>query len=249
MTVVLSFIRNRYPDVKLIANSKNVGFGKANNKAMQIASGDYFILINPDTFVKNDTLEKLLSFFESNKNVDIATCKVLNPDGSLQLACRRSFPSPWISFTKIIGLNKLFPKTKLFAKYNLTYLDENKTYEVDAISGSFMMFKREVYDKIGGFDTDFFMYGEDLDFCYRAKKNGFKIYYYHETEIIHYKGESTKRSSIDEHKHFHEAMSLFVKKNISSSKFLTLILEFGILLKKMASFISRIKFIIFPFDY
>ncbi len=210
-------IKEKFPSVNLIVNTKNVGFGKANNQALAKAKGDYILLLNPDTIVKEDTFENLFKFFEANADAGMATCKVLNPDGTLQLACRRSFPGPWTSFTKVTGLSSLFPNNKLFAKYNLTYLDENQSYEVDAISGSFMMMRKEVYEKVGGFDPEFFMYGEDLDLCYRIQKSGYKVYYVHTTEIIHYKGESTKRSSLDETKVFYDAMHLFVKKHFSSS--------------------------------
>ncbi|MCF8241117.1 MAG: glycosyltransferase [Melioribacteraceae bacterium] len=234
----------KYPDVKLIANKKNVGFGVANNQGLEIAKGKYILLINPDTIVKEDTFTSLIKFFENNPDAGMAGCKVLNPDGTLQLACRRSFPGPWVSFTKVAGLSKIFPKSKLFAQYNLTYLDENQSYEVDAISGAFMMMRKETYEKVGGFDPQFFMYGEDLDLCYRIKSAGFKVYYVHETEIIHYKGESTKRSSIDETKVFYDAMMIFVRKHLSSSLLVKLILQFAILLRQTLAFINVYRLVI-----
>jgi hypothetical protein len=176
----------------------------------------------------------------------MAGCKILNPDGSLQLACRRSFPGPWTSFCKVTGLSALFPHSRIFARYNLTYLDENKTYEVDAISGSFMMMKREVYEKIGGFDEQFFMYGEDLDLCYRVQQASYKVFYVHSTEIIHYKGESTKRSNIDETKYFYNAMHLFVRKHLSGSFLVELILQSAIVFRKFFAFIGKRKLILFP---
>jgi hypothetical protein len=239
-------LQNKYPEVRLIANKVNVGFGAANNQAMQCAKGKFFLLLNPDTIVNEDTFTKMISFFNSNAEVGIAGCKVLNPDGTLQLACRRSFPGPWTSFTKVVGLSQLFPKTKLFASYNLTYLDENKSYEVDAISGAFMMIRKEVYEKIGGFDQQFFMYGEDLDLCYRAQKAGFKAYYVHSTEIIHYKGESTKRSTIDETKVFYDAMHLFVRKHLSSSFIVGTILQTAIIFRKLLAFAYNYSLAIFP---
>ncbi len=226
-------IKEKYPNVQLIENKENVGFGKANNQGMKNAKGKYFVLINPDTIVKEDTFKKMIEFFEENPSTGMAGCKVLNPDGTLQLACRRGFPGPWTSFTKIVGLSKLFPKSRVFARYNLTYLNENETYKVDAISGAFMMLKREVFEKIGGFDPEFFMYGEDLDLCYRTKKSGYDVYYVHSTEIIHYKGESTKRSSIDETKMFYDAMHLFVRKHFSSSFLVEWILQFAIIIRKL----------------
>ena len=231
-------IKNKFPNVTLIANEKNVGFGKANNQGLEIAQGKYIVLLNPDTIVREDTFTKLIEFMEENTDAGMVTCKVLNPDGTLQLACRRSYPGPWVSFTKVTGLSKLFPKSKLFARYNLTYLDEDKVSEVDAVSGSFMMFKKEVYEKVGGFDPRFFMYGEDLDLCYRVKSSGYKVYYVPVTEIIHYKGESTKRSSIDETKIFYEAMHLFVEKHFSSSFLVELILRSAIVARRFVAFIN-----------
>ncbi|HEX9252500.1 MAG TPA: glycosyltransferase, partial [Ignavibacteriaceae bacterium] len=240
----VDFIKEKFPQVKLIANQTNLGFGKANNIGLNQATGKYILLINPDTLVAEDTFEKMIKFFESNLSAGLAGCKILNPDGTLQLACRRSFPGPWTSFTKVIGLSNLFPNSKIFARYNLTYLDENKSYEVDAISGSFMMMRKEVYQKVGGFDEQFFMYGEDLDLCYRIQKAGFKVFYVHYTQIIHYKGESTKRSSIDETKVFYSAMHLFVKKHLSSSLLVGLILRSAIFVRSIFAFIGVRKLII-----
>lgn len=231
-------IKSKFPNVTLIANEKNVGFGKANNQGLEIAEGKFIVLLNPDTIVREDTFTKLIEFMENNNDAGMVTCKVLNPDGTLQLACRRSFPGPWTSFTKVTGLSKLFPKSRLFARYNLTYLDENKVNEVDAVSGSFMMFKKEVYEKVGGFDPRFFMYGEDLDLCYRVKSNGYKVYYVPVTEIIHYKGESTKRSSLDETKIFYEAMHLFVEKHFSSSFLVEFILRSAIVARRSVAFLN-----------
>ncbi|MDP4117106.1 MAG: glycosyltransferase, partial [Bacteroidota bacterium] len=238
------YIRQNFPEVILIENKSNLGFGKANNLALSIAKGKYFLIINPDTLVQEDTLIKMISFFEDNPMAGLAGCKILNPDGSLQLACRRSFPGPWTSFTKVSGLSSFFPKSKIFARYNLTYLDENKTYEVDAVSGSFMMMRSEVYEKIGGFDEQFFMYGEDLDLCYRVQKAGYKVFYVHDTTIIHYKGESTKRSSIDETKYFYNAQHLFVKKHLSSSLLVEIILLAAIYINKIFSYVAKRKLIL-----
>lgn len=240
----VEMIKEKFPEVILIENKSNVGFGKANNQGLKIAKGRFILLINPDTLVAEDTFQKMIEFFDSHLDVGMAGCKILNPDGTLQLACRRSFPGPWTAFTKVTGLSSLFPKSKLFARYNLTYLDENQTYEVDAISGSFMMLRKEVYDKVGGFDEQFFMYGEDLDLCYRIQKAGYKIFYVHTTQIIHYKGESTKRSSLDETKIFYQAMHLFVKKHLSSSLLVEFILRFAIAIRTLLAFVGKSKLII-----
>lgn len=241
----VELLKEKYSDVKLIINEVNVGFGAANNQALKIARGKYFLLINPDTIVKENTFDEMIGFFERTPDTGIAGCKVLNPDGTLQLACRRGFPGPWTSFTKVMGLSKIFPNSRLFARYNLTYLDENQTYEVDAVSGAFMMMRRELYEKIGGFDPQFFMYGEDLDLCYRSQKNGFKVYYLHTTEVIHYKGESTKRSSLDETKVFYDAMHLFVRKHFSTSFIIESILQSAIIIRKLIAFANVYKLAIF----
>ncbi|MFC2133296.1 glycosyltransferase [Bacteroidota bacterium] len=237
-------VKKKFPKVKLIANKENIGFGAANNLGLEKAKGKFILFLNPDTIVNKDTFNILIKFFNDNPDAGMAGCKVLNPDGSLQLACRRGFPGPWTTLTKLTGLSTLFPKSKLFARYNLTYLDANETYEVDAISGAFMMMRKEAYENIGGFDPQFFMYGEDLDLCYRIQKAGYKVYYVHSTEIIHYKGESTKRSSIDETNVFYKAMHLFVNKHFSSSFILKIILQAAIIVRKLFAFANVYKIIL-----
>lgn len=247
----VEIIREKFPWVKLIASNVNLGFGRANNLGLEISQGKYILLINPDTIVQEDTFQNLIAFFDKTPDAGLAGCKVLNSDGTLQLACRRGFPGPWTSFTKVTGLSKLFPHSRLFAKYNLTYLDENQTYEVDAISGAFMMMKREVYAKVGGFDSQFFMYGEDLDLCYRIQSAGYKVYYVHDTQIIHYKGESTRRSSMDETRVFYEAMHLFVKKHFSSSFIVEIILRFAIIVRQLFAFLNVYRLVVLAiiFDF
>jgi len=241
----VELLKSKFSSVKLIENKTNLGFGKANNQALKIAKGKFLLLINPDTVIREDTVKKMIEFLEEQKDAGLAGCKILNPDGSLQLACRRSFPGPWTSFCKVTGLSNLLPNSKMFARYNLTYLNENQTYEVDAISGSFMMLKREVYEKLGGFDEQFFMYGEDLDLCYRIQKAGYKVFYVHTTQVIHYKGESTKRSSMDETKIFYKAMHLFVKKHLSGSFLVEIILRSAIGFRKLFAFLGKRKLIFF----
>ena len=151
----VEYLKEKFPNINLISNKENVGFAQANNQALKIATGDYLVLINPDTLVQEDTFLKLAEYFESHADVGMLGCKVLNPDGTLQMGCRRSFPTPWNSFAKLSGLTFIFPKIKMFAEYNLTYRNENETHEVDAISGSFMMITKEVYQKVGGLDETF----------------------------------------------------------------------------------------------
>ncbi len=228
----VEFIKEKFPDVVLLPLEKNYGFGYANNVGFRYAKGKYVLILNPDTILQEDTLMVMYEYMENNPKVGIAGCKVLNPDGSLQLACRRGFPTPWTAFSKLFGLQALFPKSKIFGKYNQTYRDPNQTYFIDAISGSFMFVRKEVLEQTRGFDPDFFMFGEDLDLCYRAKELGWEVAYVHSTSIIHYKGESTKRSPIDEISHFYQAMEIFSKKHFAKSKFFLAFLQTGILLRK-----------------
>ncbi len=225
-------VRSLYPSVHVIENAENLGFARANNQALTKASGRYLLLINPDTIVQEDTFRVMLAFFDSNKEAGLAGCKILNPDGSFQLPCRRSFPTPWVAFTKVYGLAALFPSSELFGRYNLTYLDPDQTYPVDAVSGSFMMVRRAVYEQVGGLDETFFMYGEDLDWCFRVAQAGHKVYYVHNTSIIHFKGESTRRSNIDEVRVFYHAMQVFVAKHFGDSRVLRVFLSLGISLRE-----------------
>ncbi|RPI01270.1 MAG: glycosyltransferase, partial [Ignavibacteriae bacterium] len=244
-------VRHRFPNIHLIANTDNLGFAKANNIGLRKARGQYILLINPDTIVQEDTIRVMVEFLNSHPEAGLAGCKILNPDGSFQPACRRSFPTPWVAFTRIFGLSKLFPHSKLFGKYNLTYLNTEETYPVDAVSGSFMMVRKETFENIGGLDESYFMYGEDIDWCFRIREAGWRVYYVHSTQIIHYKGESTRRSSLDEIHTFYEAMRLFVEKHFRSSRLFRMILRASIGMVSLAAFISSalrpLKIAIFDF--
>lgn len=236
----VELIKKDFPKVHLIQNTRNAGFAKANNQALAVSKGKYLLLLNPDTLVQEDSIRVLMEYFRANPSAGMVGCKILNPDGTLQLACRRSFPTPWTAFTKTFGLSSLFPQSKLFARYNLTYLDPDKSYEVDAVSGSFMMIKRDVYEKIGGLDETFFMYGEDLDWCYRVQKAGWKVMYVPHTSIIHYKGESTKRSNIDELKVFYQAMRLFVRKHHTGSSMFEWFIYSGIFVRRFLANVGKL---------
>jgi len=234
-------IRKRFPSIHLIANPDNKGFAAANNQALKLASGTYILLINPDTIVQEDTIRIIQNFIETHPECGMVGCKILNPDGTLQLACRRSFPTPWVGFTKIVGLSKMFPQSRFFGRYNLTYLDPDETYEVEAISGSFMFFRKSVLDDVGYLDESFFMYGEDLDWCFRIKQAGWKIYYVPDTRIIHFKGESSKKSNRDLILQFYRAMKLFVEKHYHNRYFHVpqWLLLAGISLRASLTFLKR----------
>ncbi len=232
-------LRVSFPDVRLFGNSENVGFARANNIALAVCRGRFILLLNPDTLVQEDTIQTMLGHFACNPKTGMAGCKIITPSGALEPACRRSFPSPWVSFSKLTGLSALFPRSRLFARYNMTFLNEDETYEVDAISGSFMMLRREVYEQVGGLDESYFMYGEDLDWCHRIQSSGWKIMYVHSTRIIHYGGESTRRSSIDSQALFYRAMEVFAHKNLKAKAPTRFLIGLGIRLRQYVSIAGR----------
>jgi len=236
----VEMIRQKFPSVKLFANSRNLGFAAANNIGLKEATGEYVLLLNPDTIVQEDTFRVMREYLEQHPDVGLAGCKILNPDGTLQLACRRSFPTPWVAFTKVAGLSAMFPRSKVFNKYNLEYLNPDDSYEVDAVSGSFMFVRRDILQSVGNLDEQFFMYGEDLDWCYRIKNAGWKVSYVHNTQIIHYKGESARRSDIDEVKVFYQAMRLFVRKHVRRGVAFELALRTGIALRERFAAFGKI---------
>ena len=213
-------VRRKYltkPDIAAktiyIPNAENVGFPKANNQGLRISKGEYKLLLNPDTQVAPETFQVMLDFMESRKDVGIATCQLVKTDGSLDLACRRSFPDPWVSFFRLSGLSKLFPNNKTLAKYNLTYKSIYEETQVDACSGAFMFVSPACFAKIGLLDEDYYMYGEDLDWCFSANANGFKVWYYPKTVTIHYRGQSSKQNPFALYA-FHDAMWIFYKKHL-----------------------------------
>lgn len=237
-----SFIKERFPEVRLISNPENLGFARASNQGMKAAGGNFVALLNPDTLVQEDTFMAILNFFQEHREAGMVGCKILNPDGSLQLACRRSFPTPWVAFTRLSGLSHLFAKSRLFGKYNLTYQDPDKMCEVDAISGSFMVVRRQTVEEVGLLDESFFMYGEDLDWCYRIGKQGWKVLYFPGTQIVHFKGESSKKAQFDSFKLFYQAMGLFAAKHFKRRYFLFpyWILLLGIWSRAVTSFLVRL---------
>ena len=206
----------KHPNINLIQNKTNFGFSKAVNQGIKISSGKYLLLLNPDTVLEKNTLNILINYMENNKSVGMCGPKILNSDGTLQLSCKRSFPTPIVAFPKLIGLDKLFPKNKWVGRYNLTYLDENQCHSVDAISGSFMFIRKQILNEVGFLDEEFFMFGEDLDLCFRIKKYNYQIHYVPTTQIIHFKGESVKSVPLESIKWFYNAMDLFVNKHFSS---------------------------------
>jgi len=238
----VNIIRQKFTDVILIENRTNVGFAAACNQGLAISRGDLILLLNPDTMIQEDTIRIMADFFDKHPEAGAAGCKILNADGSLQLACRRTFPTPAVALPKLLGLSRLFPKVRAFSRYNMTYLDPNILTEVDAVSGSFLMFRKTVYERIGGLDESYFLYGEDLDYCYRIKKDGWKIYYVPPTKIIHYKGESTKHAAFDNFIVFYRAMDIFANKHFGKSYSLItdIVFKSGIFFRGLIAFLGRV---------
>lgn len=183
-------VKKEFNSVFLIANSENGGFSKANNQGVEKAKGNYLFFLNPDTVVENDTIYSLFSFMEHNQKTGAATAYVSLPNGTLDDASHRGFPTPWNSFCYFSGLSQLFPSVKLFNGYTLSFMDKKETHEIDACAGACMMVRKSAGKEVGWWDEDFFWYGEDLDFCYRLKRTGWKIFFVPSVRILHYKGVS-----------------------------------------------------------
>lgn len=211
----VQMLSERFPWVKLICNKDNVGFAKANNQAIREATGEYVLLLNPDTVVENDTFNKIIDFMDAHPEAGGLGVKMVDGKGNFLPESKRSLPTPAVSFYKIFGLSKLFPKSKKFGKYHLTYLDNDTIHEVEILAGAFMFMRKSALDKVGLLDETFFMYGEDIDLSYRLILGGYKNYYFPETRIIHYKGESTKKASFNYVYMFYNAMIIFAKKHFS----------------------------------
>jgi O-antigen biosynthesis protein len=205
-------VSREFPDVKWISLKSNIGFGKACNVAAQNAHGVYLLFLNPDTIIAKNTLVSCIEFMEQHPTAGLVGPKILNADGSLQVSCRRSFPTVAVAFYRIFGLSKLFPHSRRFGRYNLTFMDPNQPAEVEAISGSFMFMRLPLFRDIGGFDERFFMYGEDLDLCRQTHDKGYSVWYNPATQIIHFKGKSSSKRPIRSRASFYEAMILFSRK-------------------------------------
>ena len=212
------YLPPKFPQARFIINESNTGFAKACNKGLAQATGEYVLFLNPDTIVAEDSFSTCISFFESHPGCGAIGVKMLDGSGGFLKESKRSFPSPLTSLYKLFGLSRLFPKSKIFSRYHLGHLDADQNHEVDVLAGAFMMIKKQVLLKTGGFDETFFMYGEDIDLSYRIQKAGYKNYYLAETSIIHFKGESTKRGSLNYVRMFYSAMSVFVRKHYGGTK-------------------------------
>ena len=216
-----AMVRSEFPDVKLIANRENVGYPAANNQGLRLLGVTsteaaqrprYCLLLNPDTEVPPDGLAKMIGFLDSRPDVGVAGPKLIMPSGELDLACRRSFPTPTISFYRMIGLSRLFPRSPRFGRYNMTFLDEDETAEVDSVVGAFMMVRTDAVEETGLLDERFWMYGEDLDWAKRMKDRGWTVMYYPTVTVLHVKRASSRHSKRAQNE-FYRAMLIFYYKH------------------------------------
>ncbi len=237
----VEMLQEEFPWVKVIANKHNAGFGVANNQAIAMAKGKYILLQNPDTIVAEDTYTRIVDFMELTPDAGGLGVKMIDGSGKFLPESKRGLPTPEVAFYKIFGLSVLFPKSRLFGKYHLGFLDLNEVHAVDVLSGAFMLMRKEVIDKTGAFDEQFFMYGEDIDLSYRITEAGYKNYYYPGTSIVHYKGESTKKGSLNYVFVFYKAMIIFARKHFASQKaaLFSLLINTAIYIRAAIAVISR----------
>lgn len=241
----LKMLADKFPEVKVIANKDNVGFSRANNQAIRISTGEYVLLLNPDTVVEDDTFTKTIEFMDSHPDAGGLGVKMVDGKGRFLPESKRGLPTPATAFYKMFGLTKLFPHSKRFARYYLGHLDNDEINEVEILAGAFMLMRRETLDKCGLLDETFFMYGEDIDLSYRITLAGYKNYYYPKTRIIHYKGESTKKTSVNYVLVFYKAMEIFVRKHFADkgaktfSFFINLAIYFKAFLALLSQFFSK----------
>ena len=223
-----TMMKQRFSHIKLIENKQNLGFPKGNNIGVAQAKGEYICILNPDTVVAEDAFTKVLAFAKKQSHLGIVGVKLIDGTGNFLPESKRGIPTPWVAFTKITGLYKIFPKSRIFGKYYAQHLSENETGKVDILVGAFMMMKRDLYNEIGGFDENCFMYSDDIDLSYRVLKKGKSNYYFDGTSVIHYKGESTVKDGTYM-KRFQEAMNFFYKKHFKVSFFFSVFMKLGIL--------------------
>lgn len=234
-------VKEKFPSVHLVENKFNAGFSKANNQAIKLAKGEYILLLNPDTVVEEDTFEKVVKFMDEHPDAGGLGVKMIDGKGNFLPESKRGLPTPSVAFYKIFGISALFPKSKRFGKYHLGYLDKDKTHEIEILSGAFMLMRKPALDKTGLLDEAFFMYGEDIDLSWRIIKAGYKNYYFPETRIIHYKGESTKKSSVNYVFVFYNAMVIFAKKHFSekNAKTFSFLINLAIWLRASVAILNR----------
>jgi N-acetylglucosaminyl-diphospho-decaprenol L-rhamnosyltransferase len=231
----VEFLKREYPFVKFISNEKNEGFAKANNIALKECSGDYVLFLNPDTIIPENILKHCVDFFDIHPEAGSIGVRMIDGSGNFLPESKRAFPTARVSFLKLSGLSSLFPQSKFFNKYSLVFLSENEIHEADVLCGAFMMVRKKLLRDIGGFDESFFMYGEDIDLCYRVNQSGYKNFYLGTEVIIHFKGESSWQDSLNRTKIFYDAMHVFVSKHYKRKWLMNGLLRCGIFTRKLLS--------------
>ena len=235
----VEYLRERFPQAEVIANDFNAGFGKANNMALAKATGKYVLFLNPDTVVAERTIPGCMEYMEAHPEVGAIGVRMQYGNGRFALESRRSLPTPSVSFWHMTGLGKLFPKSKVFAKYHRTYLDKDSECPIDVVSGAYMFIRKEALDRTGGFDESFFMYGEDIDLSYRILQAGYQNRYL-PLPIVHYKGESTTKTSYRYAQVFYDAMIIFFNKHFQRySRLFALLVRIVVGCKKVGTFIGQ----------
>ena len=239
----VEMVRKKFPHAQLIANGDNKGFSAANNQAIRMAKGEYILLLNPDTVVEEDTFRKTCSFMDEHPDAGALGVQMIDGKGNFLPESKRGLPKPDVAFYKIFGLSALFPKSKLFGRYHLGFLDKNEVHKVDVLSGAFMLLRKSALDKTGLLDEDYFMYGEDIDLSYRIQKAGYHNYYFPHTRIIHYKGESTKKSSINYVFVFYRAMVIFARKHFAkgNAQLFSVLINIAIYIRAGAAILKRLS--------
>jgi O-antigen biosynthesis protein len=237
----VEMVREKFPEVHIIANTDNKGFSAANNQAIRKSNAEFVLLLNPDTVVAEDTFSLILKFMDEHPDAGGLGVKMVDGKGNFLPESKRGLPTPGVAFFKIFGLSKLFPKSKLFGRYHLGFLDKNKNHVVEVLAGAFMLLRRKALQVSGLLDEDYFMYGEDIDLSYRISKAGYRNYYFSETSIIHYKGESTKKSSVNYVFVFYKAMVIFARKHFASNRaaLFALVINAAIYLRATAAIVMR----------
>jgi GT2 family glycosyltransferase len=221
-----AMVKSNFPEVTLIENHQNLGFPKGNNQGVAIAKGNYICILNPDTVVGEDTFEKILSFAEAQSNLGIVGVKLIDGTGTFLPESKRGVPTPWVAFTKISGLYQKFTSIKSFNQYYAGHLQPDQTGQVDILVGAFMFMKRQLYRDLDGFDENCFMYSDDIDLSYKAKLKGLENYYFADTTVLHYKGESTLKDALYVQR-FQEAMAFFYQKHFKKAWFFTGLMKLG----------------------
>ena len=237
----VALVKEKFPWVKLIANHDNPGFSKANNQAIRKSSGEYILLLNPDTVVQEDTFKQVVDFMDQHPDAGGLGVKMVDGKGTYLPESKRGLPNPGVSFCKIFGIHKIFPRSKRFNWYYMGHLDKNEVNPVEILSGAFMLMRKEALDKVGLLDETFFMYGEDIDLSWRIIQGGYQNYYYPNTSIIHYKGESTKKGSLNYVFVFYNAMIIFARKHFSekNAKAYSMLINLAIYLRAGVAIVRR----------